>query len=185
MSPTSPASTARRLPSCRPDRRGPRPRRGVPRGHRQTGIIRAVLDATPDAIHLVDNDGGRPQQRALPPAARARPGALRRRRRTLPRGRPERGRPRRVPPGHRPAPEADPQEAIHQFTVDDSGRSFVRFAAPVLDREATPGSPVRPPRRDRRARGRPREGRVPRVGEPRTPDSADVGDRLPGAGPRR
>ena len=104
--------------------------------HRQTGIIRAVLDATPDAIHLVDNDGAvvlsnAPFRQLLVPVLGPSGGVDARCREDVPNV----ADPDAFLRDIAQLREADPQEAIHQFTVDDSGRSFVRFAAPVLDRE--------------------------------------------------
>jgi len=102
---------------------------------RQAGIIRAVLDATPDAIHLVDADGrilmsNAPFEATLVPLLGPSAGV-------------DAGTPDDV------AGLMDPQayladvatirgdddlQAVHEFRLAGSGRAFVRYTAPVRDR---------------------------------------------------
>ncbi|MFN8110598.1 MAG: HAMP domain-containing sensor histidine kinase [Thermoleophilia bacterium] len=105
---------------------------------RQAGIVRSVLDATPDAIHLVDARGGivisnEPFRQTIVPAL----GLLG--------GMDARG------PGDIPAVadpgaflqdvstvRADPDvPVVHEFTVAETGATFVRYTAPVRDRAGT------------------------------------------------
>jgi signal transduction histidine kinase len=102
---------------------------------RQAGIVRAVLDATPDAIHLVDADGGilmsnAPFETSLVPLLGAVGGVDARTADDV-------------------AGVMDPQayladvatiradrnlQAVHEFRLNGTGRSFVRYTAPVRDR---------------------------------------------------
>lgn len=105
--------------------------RGFQSAVRQAGIVRAVLDSTPDAIHLVDPDGAtlmtNPPFRALAPLlgpAAAGPAS------------------RDALTAHLADPERyladlaliadDPDlQAVHEYALTDSGRTFVRYTSPV------------------------------------------------------